>query len=272
MTTDTKRCAVCAAGVTAHRVLCPSCGSDTEQPDAPVVWPDKLPLFHTETRQIGRRWRRSRWMAAGMVLLLLIVGYVGMQLAGTAEVDTPTMPAGQRDAATETQREIREIGAIRTADTAGEASDPQLMLDDNPATAWIGDAPTLGLVGREQIVLRLDEPAWVSRIVIANGVHADLAAYDAHGRVRAVELLFDGGVSHAATLIDIGRILQQIELPEPVLTTAIRLTVMAVYPGQAHRDVAVSGLEIHGYPATAQQQRVARELANVQPAVPAVQE
>lgn len=260
------RCDVCGAGVFHARILCPQCGVDLEEPAAPLAWPRTALPFVPRAEPVTKRVLRL----AGVVLLtigLVAVVMVLTQVVGGSDDDALVMPTAQREAGQETLRAIAKIGTRGSDTDSGSAGSAEAMLDGDTATAWFGEAPVLGFVAREQIVLRLDEPAWVSRLVIANGVHETLGAYDAHGRIRTVEVVFDGGITHTAVLLDIGRITQQILLPEPVLTTSLKMTVLGVYPGQEHRDVAVTALDVLGYEPTQLQQQLATERAKELPAV-----
>jgi hypothetical protein len=51
-----------------------------------------------------------------------------------------------------------------------------------------------------------------------------------------------------ADLLDI-RGPQAVDLPEPVRTDRVRLTIMDVHAGRRYADVAVSGIEVRGPPA-----------------------
>lgn len=271
MSEPLRRCDACATPIFSERILCPQCGCDLDEPDAPLAWP----LFPTQLaphlKPVAKR--PFRWVTVILVLLGMLAAAVLIRwfVAGSQE-DPLVMPAAQRDQAEETVRVISQIGTLKPGDDAKGARAAQAMVDGDSSTAWFGEAPALGFVAREQLLLRLDEPAWVTRLVIANGVHATLNAYDAHGRMRTVELAFEGGITHTAALLDIGRITQQIELPSPTLTTSLKITVLSVYPGQEQRDVAVTAIDVHGYEATVAQQRLATQRALDLPAVDAAQQ
>ena len=265
MTDTLRRCDACAAPVPQARVLCPRCGVDVDAPEAPIVWPEMAVAFQPRPSQRRHHGRRLRLLVALVLVLAAAIALVVLRANTAAEADVPVLPAAQRDTSEENGQDISAIGTARAA--GADDSNPKAMLDGDTATAWFGEAPTLGFVTREQVALTLSQPAWVSRLVIANGVHDSLAGYDAHGRIRQVELMFDGGQTHTATLLDIGRIAQQIVLPEPILTTSLRITVLGVYPGQQHRDVAVTALEVRGYPPTPGQAVIAQQRAADAPAV-----
>lgn len=268
MSEQQRRCDACASPVFAERVLCPQCGRDLDETDAPLIWPYAHTPFEPQPPPVIKRIVR---LITGLLLLIAVVAaaVVFTRMLTTSEEDPLVMPAAQRELAAEVARSVSEIGTLGAGDDPDALSNAKAMVDGEGSTAWFGEAPTLGFVAREQILLRLDEPAWVSRLVIANGVHASLDAYDAHGRMRTVELTFDGGVTHTVALLDIGRINQQIVLPEPTLTTSLKLTVLAVYPGQQVRDVAVTTLEVRGYNPNPTQQRLAEQRAEDLPAVDA---
>jgi len=261
MTNTPRRCATCAATVNELRVLCPRCGVDLDEPTAPIVWPEHLAPVTTATKRPVNVRQRLSMLVAGLLLIAIGIA-VAVSVTAVSDDDVPELPTAQRETAEEIIIEIAEIGTVSSTERTSAPSDPQALLDDDTDTIWFGDVPTLGFVTREQIVLRLAEPAWIARLVIANGVHASLAEYDSHGRARTVELMFDGGQTQVATLLDIERISQQIQLKEPMLTTSLRITVLGVYPGQTRRDVALTALELRGYTPTAAQKLLAEQRAN----------
>jgi len=268
MTEVLRRCDACATPVFAVRVLCPQCGHDLDEPDAPIAWPHAHVQFVPRPPPVTKR--IVSLVSVVLVLIAVVAAAVIItRLLVTSAEDPLVMPAAQRQLAQETTRSISEIGTLSAGDDPEALSNAKAMVDGDSSTAWFGEVPTLGFVAREQIMLRLDDPAWVSRLVIDNGVHASLDEYDAHGRMRTVELTFDGGITHTVALLDIGRIRQQIVFPEPILTTSLKLTLLALYPGQEIRDVAVTALEVRGYNPTSSQQLLAEQRANDMPAVDA---
>lgn len=271
MTGQMRRCEACAAPQDDGRVLCAQCGVDLDSPDAPLVWP--LRVDEASAGQSRGRTTRARGMLIGAGIVLVVAALAaGAFLSGWFANDTAVdvMPAAQQATSVETSRAVAEIGTVRQGGLDPNPHDAQVLVDADRDDAWFGDVPALGFVARESVVLRLEEPAWISRLVLANGVHQDLAAYDAHGRARSVEIVFDGDVAHTATLLDIGRLRQQVVFDTPVLTTSVKLTILAVYPGQEHRDVALSGVELRGYDPTPAQQARATEQALRAPAVDTV--
>ena len=142
------------------------------------------------------------------------------------------------------------------------------MVDDDPTTAWNSDGSQLEDGVGETIDLFLAEPAWVQRLVIDNGFQRDADTYADNARIRRALLQLDGGEQVTIRLEDLGLQRQAIELPEPVLTTTVRLEVTEAFPGDTYADLAVSDLELHGWTAVGQDAEIAQDRAEVDRAAP----
>jgi hypothetical protein len=171
-----------------------------------------------------------------------------------------------------TRLPIAEIATLSTLPDAGDESyAASQMVDDDPATAWNSDgraADTEDGIG-ERIEMVLDQPAWVSRVVIRNGDQRDADTYAANARIRRAQMTLDGGVVLLINLLDEGLSAQAVEFPEPVLTTGVSIDVLDTFPGDTHPDLAVSDLELQGWAAEGGDVEVADERAAARPATSA---
>ncbi|MEX2549432.1 MAG: hypothetical protein WD638_04335 [Nitriliruptoraceae bacterium] len=166
---------------------------------------------------------------------------------------------------------LSDVAALSSAPAAdGRTFTPDHLVDDDPVTAWRGDATALPEGTDQMVDLLLEEPAWVSELVVANGDHRDAEAYGDSGRLQRVDLRFDGDLVVAATLLDRGRSEQVVRLDEPLLTTAVRLELVRSLPGVSHDDPALSAIELRGHPADEEHAALARERAEERPAADAV--
>jgi hypothetical protein len=116
---------------------------------------------------------------------------------------------------------------------------PANLIDGDPDTAWSEGAPR---AAGEWVELTLDRQADVARLLVWNGYQSG-TRFGEHGRVRTL-LVDTAGRRFAVDLLDV-RGSQSIDLPEPVRTMKIRLTVQAVYEGQRYRDTALSEIDVY---------------------------
>jgi len=211
--------------------------------------------------------------AAGLIALItagLVIAELGPFASRPAPLDVVPFPAAEYPDEVE-GLPLSDVAALSSApDADGRAFTPDHMVDDDPQTAWRGDAAALPEGADQTIDLLLEEPAWVSEIVVANGDHHDAAAYEDSGRVQWVDLRFDGDLVVAATLLDQGRSSQVVRLEEPLLTTAVRLELVHSVPGVTHDDPALSAIALRGHPAEEGHAELARQRAEERPAADAV--
>lgn len=105
----------------------------------------------------------------------------------------------------------------------------------------------------------------MSHVVIANGDQHDESSFAVAARVERLRLRFDGGRVRTAVLLDLpGR--QEVALDEPMLTTAVRLEILSEFPGADGRGVALSDVDLFGWPADEQDRTLATRRAAIQPA------
>jgi hypothetical protein len=166
--------------------------------------------------------------------------------------------------------EVLELSGVATLTSAPPADDrvfsPDRLVDGDPTTAWRAEATSRPADTDETVDVLLAAPAWVTALAVSNGDHHDATAYEASGRTQRAELRFDGDVLVGATLLDLGRQRQLIALDEPVLTTAVRLSLIEVLPGIRSEDPALSSIELRGFEADAADAGLARDRAAQRPA------
>lgn len=267
LTEQPRTCPSCEAANRPARELCARCGAGLddgvlpphpvrrEAPDPPVIEPRKV--------------APHRWLVplVGVVALVVIL-VLGLTLAGLGPLARgPDVPGADFDAG----RYGAEPGPLVLSDvatrtTTPDAEAPAAIADGDPTTAWRSD----GTAAADRDVLDtidlvLDEPAWVTAIELRNGDHLDREAYDTSARLREVRLRFDGGVVIDADLLDIGLRAQQVELPEPVLTTVLRIDVLRAVDGP-NDQLALSGVELIGWLAVGGDVELAADRARAEPA------
>lgn len=142
---------------------------------------------------------------------------------------------------------IEEVGATSQLPPAGDNTyEAALVLDGDPATAWNSDGSVRADGIGEVFSVRLDEPAWVTSIELANGYQRDDVRFLANARISRATLTFDRGVQVNVVLLDrTGR--QRVPLPEPILTTGFTITVRESFEGDTHDDLALSELRAFGH-------------------------
>jgi hypothetical protein len=269
-----RTCPNCGAPNSSRRELCGRCGADLDtgelaaRPDARPYTPP-TPVEADEDR--ARRWLAPVLAVAGVVALVLIA----LAIAGLGPFDRGPSIA---DVAFDEQRYPDDPGRLSLAniatlsslpDQGGESFAPPQMVDDDPSTAWNSDGGGAGPeqgVG-ERIDIELTEPAWIDRLIVANGDQRDPDTYAANARVKRAQLTLDGGITFVINLLDEGIGEQAVDFRQPVLTTTLRLEVLEVFPGDTHRDLAISDLAFEGWPAAGEDVTLAEDRADARPAV-----
>jgi hypothetical protein len=207
-------------------------------------------------------------VVGGAVLIAVLV--LALTLAGLGPFASgPDVPAADFDGSVYVEDAapliVTDI-ATRTTSPDTDAEAAVAMADGDTTTAWRSSGevdPTSDVL--ETIDLVFDAPAWVEGIELANGDQLDRDAYDASSPLREVRITFDGGVVVDAELLDIGLRRQAITLPEPTLTTEVRIDVLQRVPGP-HDQLAVSELTPIGWPAAGDDVDVAARRAQADPA------
>jgi hypothetical protein len=267
-------CRSCGAPNDASREICHACGADVDSGEdlpQPATIADP---FRTEP--VLPRRRRARWWWP--VLAVLVVAgavVVGLSVMGIGPLaPEPELPAASFRAERYPEASIEDLplaylGTL-TARPSEDARgfDRDQLADDELTTAWHAD-PGARPDGRlETVELILEQPGWVSHVVVANGDQFDPSTFAAAARVERLRLRFDGGRIRTAVLLDLpGR--QEVTLDEPVLTTAVRMEVLSEFPGEPSQGVALSDVDLRGWTADEQDTVLAERRAEVDPAIPA---
>jgi hypothetical protein len=268
----TLRCPSCGQVNARARELCRACGLDLDPSERTSVPP--RPDDHPPVA--ARPWSRLRHWWLVPVAALVVAGAVAASLAWAelgpfAPAEEPLTPVAfpaDRYPGPSTVLELADIGTLTSAAPDGDRIfSPERMVDTDPGTAWRGEAPALPEGAEETIDVALARPAWVSDLVVANGDHRDAAAYEASGRVQRLELWVDGDLYVEALLLDLGRERQVVTLPEPLLTTAVRLVLVETLAGIEHAEAAIAGLELRGHVADAEDAALAEDRAQRRPAI-----
>lgn len=228
------------------------CGSDIETGDElPVAHdPPDAPTWHTSVGT-AHWW----WLVAGLALVLVtVVAILAARELGPFAPDPVVLDAAPDVDELPGDRIVLALSDVATGTIAraadGRVFTPLQMVDDNPATAWRSNGDEIPDGVGEVIDLFLAEPAWVEMILVRNGDHRDADTYTMTARVQRALVTLDGGVTYVVSLLDVGRTAQAIELPAPVLTTSVRIEVVATFSGGYSRDLAISDIELRGRYAT----------------------
>lgn len=272
-------CPACGAPNAPGRTLCGRCGADLETgqvmripamtyaPSSPGDEPARETAPHGTVRRPDRR--RSWLVAAAVVVVGVLLGVlVGMLVAldGDDEPeetipDAPAFDASRYDDETD-PIPVASLGATSTNTVAGEELSVARMVDGDLSTAWEND----GQVNRhglgEQIVVEFADAAWLESIVIGNGAQEDDARYLGDARLQRIRVTFDGGDAVEVTVNDLQG-LQIVHLPDPVLTTGLRIEVLETYEGDTYRELGISELRFHGWVAEGEDAEIASERAAV---------
>jgi hypothetical protein len=267
----TRTCSNCGAPNSSQRELCGRCGADLDTGElAARPDPRPYPPPAAEEDDPVRRWAAPVLAVLGVVALLVL----GLALAGLGPFDRgPAVPEARFDAQRyDDDGERLPLSDIATRSTlppqGGGSFAADRMVDDDPATAWNsdggGEGPEHGIGERIDVVLA--EPAWIGRIVVANGDQRDPDTYAANARVKRAQVTLDGGITFVVNLLDEGLGEQAVEFREPVLTTSLRIEVLDSFPGDTHPDLAISDLAFEGWPADARDVELAEQRADARAA------
>jgi hypothetical protein len=268
------RCPSCGAPNDGTREVCRACGGDLQSGEE-LPRPRATPDPFTTSPVLPRRRRVRWWLPLLAVIVVAGAVLVGLSVAGIGPLaPAPELPSASFRPERYTEDTVADLPlaylATLTARPAedGRGFDRDQLADEDLTTAWHAD-PGARPDGRlETVELFLDEPAWVSHLVVANGDQYDDGGFTTAARVERLRLRFDGGRVRTAVLLDLpGR--QEVVLDEPVLTSAVRMEVLAEFPGDEGQGVALSDVDLRGWTADEQDRVLAERRAELQPAVPA---
>jgi hypothetical protein len=271
-----RECPACGAPNSPRRELCGRCGVDLETGVTPPrADEDEQP---SPARRAGaatsQRPRTRGWMVGLGALAVVAAVVVGLTVAGLGPLaGTPAVPDADFEADVYgDEPELLVLSDIATSSalepSGGETYDATQMVDDDPTTAWNSDGSQAEDGIGETIDLFFAEPVWVQRLVFNNGFQRDAESYADNARIRRADVLLDGGERLSIRLEDLGLQRQAIELPEPLLTTTLRIEVTETFSGDTYPDLAVSDIALEGWPARGEDVEVAQERAERARAAP----
>lgn len=258
----------------ATRELCGRCGADLDtggQPPRPLPLTSAPRAVEDTGTDVGRRPLRTlaTVLVAVVVVAALLVGaltLVGLgPFAPGPDVPPVVFEAGQYPG------DARQLGLsdIATRTVANDdGHPPTAMVDGDAATAWRSDGSTTYATNgdpNETIDLILAEPAWISRFVLRTGDQADAESFASAARPRRIRLTFDGGEVALVGLLDVRLQAQEVVLPEPVLTTVVRIDVIEVFDGMTD-EIAIAEVEVQGWSAVGGDVVRAQARAEAEPA------
>jgi hypothetical protein len=258
-----RRCASCTRVDTLGRELCAACGSDLE-----TGLPLDPPVRRGSGAPSGARRSDRRERALLVALSLVVVAAAAAAPLALLGIG-PFAPNERLEPATLLRSgypddvvalELETVATTTTAFSSDRDFSALHLFDSNGFTAWVG-LPQDGSGAGEVIQLTLARPAWISRLQIRNGDHLSPEAYERSERLQRAIVMLDGGRDFRIDLLDIGREVQIIELPQPELTTRVTIRVERTFDGTGPRGVALSEVTLVGWPADAADTALARQRA-----------
>lgn len=270
-----RRCVACGWSNLPYRELCNRCGADLDTGVVPP-WPlEPAPTGGSQrTTPAPRARRRVRWWVpvVGVVGVVAVVvaalAFTGIgPFASDPDVPAASFDAGRYEAVERGTLAVTEVATMTTAEPdQGRSFTASQLVDGSAWTAWRSAQDQLPEGISEKVDLVLASPAWVDELRISNGDQRDADSYAELARVRRARLTFDGDEQVIVNLLDIGRSEQLVTLPEPHLTTAVRIEILEVFPGTDGDSVAVSDLALVGRDVDAEDADLAAARAEARPA------
>jgi|GEM_PF-968509 len=141
-------------------------------------------------------------------------------------------------------RSWAECGQFATASSTLEPQfgydySPHNVLNDSTSSPWVEGAAGYGIGEWVSIATDGAEQARLTEISILNGHQRDSSLYPINGRVKDFRLEFSDGTVLYRTLEDISD-WQTITLPEPVITSYVRIVIESVYAGTKYEDTCIA--------------------------------
>lgn len=228
-----RECPRCGASNAASRRVCGRCHSTLDE-TAVLAEPDLTPTLPPAAEGDSPRLLLFVTLVAGFVIVAVLLTLLGARGIGILRPPRAAVPPSEL-----TRQGVARVAASSAlAPAGGVGYEPANLIDGDPGTAWVAQ----GDVG-EWVELTLDQQADVARLLVWNGSQRD-AQFGERGRARTL-LIDAAGRRFSVDLLD-AHGSQAINLPEPVSTTKIRLTVETAYDGDRHPGIALSEVEVHG--------------------------
>jgi hypothetical protein len=135
---------------------------------------------------------------------------------------------------------VASVTASSVLPAAGDVTyEAMNLIDGRAETAWNEGAR--GAVG-ESVELRLVQEEPVARVLVWNGYQKG-DQFERNGRVRTL-LIEAGQRRFTVDLLNVQGS-QAVDLPEPVPTRTVRLTIQGIYEGARYPDTALSEVQIY---------------------------
>lgn len=284
---DLVRCPACGIANPSSRTFCQSCGATLATAErveeashdqiaaAVVMTPAATPPPGTTTPTPGREPTAKRgipsWViGAGVIGVLVGVALVlgGIALRGknpeTGATGSAANPSGAAVGSA-------SPGSSAAAASSGPGTPVPLVLSGAKASSSVGNRPkyaaSMAIDGdlatswqegsqqeKDQWIEVSFDPSLADTLVIRNGYQASQAAYRGNRRLKDVLVSVDGGKAIPVRLKDTTKA-QQIDLGAVTGATAVRITIVSTYAGQATSiqgtpfdDAAVSEVSVLGVP------------------------
>lgn len=255
---ELRACPACDAPNAAHRETCGRCGADLVS-GRPA--PDREPApASAPSRRRARRAASGTGRGATIAIIVVLGCALGVGL-GWAVLNGPLASEPEPDVAVvptfdpavyagPAQRlDVATVEASSTRPAQGDNRyDATLLFDRDDATAWNSQGAGPDDEVGEFLRFNLNGTSWVRQVLVANGYQKDDERFFGNARVKRARLEFDDGTTFDVTLLD-QKGVQSLDLPEAVLTGRVALRILEAYPGSTYADVALSEVEVLGYPA-----------------------
>jgi len=114
-----------------------------------------------------------------------------------------------------------------------------LLLDGLKDTAWVEGKQDHGI--GETISFKSDSEKTFNKIYIENGYHKSEALFNANGKVKTLKVTIANGRSFDFTLKNSMEV-AELNLNETITTTAVKLEILDVYPGEKYTDTAITSV------------------------------
>lgn len=137
-----------------------------------------------------------------------------------------------------------EASSTRGTDyTSGSAVEyfPSYAIDGDYNTAWSANR---NVSLNPYITLSADTPQYVTGVRVANGYFKNESTYTRNRRITEFSIEYQGGQKIYSCGIDQYRIMQDIRLDTPVMTSYITVRVLDTYYGD-WKDIAISEIEVY---------------------------
>lgn len=261
-------CPACGARNSEARMLCGRCGADLATGQVgpggdEVVRHGEVAdvAGEVDVRARGQR-RRTALVVAVIVLVGALLGVaIGVWAVRAGQADDPAAPVFDEAVypGEPVDLEVGAIGATSTRPASDETTyAASNMVDGDVTTVWSHD-PATEPATEVDLAFDLEEPAWVTELLVANGAQTNPTTFTAEGRIRTA--LIGIGQDTVAELLLLDQDgFQRVVLPEPVLTTdLVRLVVTDTYDGDTFEEVSVSEIVFRGHLAVGEDLARARD-------------